>query len=93
MQANEKGRPGGTGAAKQTNAQNVPQCDCGGQQFPLTRKDVFAAVALHGMLATAQDHKEIFSLCVEHGSATATTCFFIAAKMEFAARSEIGGSR
>ena len=93
MQANEKGRPGGTGAAKQTNGGKCTACTCGTQAIPLTRKDIFAAVALHGMLATAKDHKDTFRLCVENGFSTATTCYHIAARMEEAARAEIGGTR
>ena len=86
--------PGGTGAAKgKTNCEKCTACTCGTQAIPFTRKDVFAAVALHGMLAMAADHKDIFRLCVENGFSTATTCYHIAARMEEVARAEIGGTR
>lgn len=81
--------PGGTGAAKgKTNTGECTICACGRQHFPLTRKDVFAAVALHAMLSA--DGKAAELLCVENGPATASTCFIIAARMEVAARAEIG---
>ena len=93
MRTNKKAAPGGSVAAKErTNCGNHSPCACAGQAL-LTRKDIFAAVALHGLITAAADGKTALALCAEDGPATASACYIMAARMEVAARAEIGGGR
>jgi hypothetical protein len=80
--------PGGTGAAKgKTNAQNVSQCLCGGQPATVRRIDLFAAVAMLGILANRPD---AFDLCDEGGD-LALAASHAARAMEMAALAMGGG--
>ena len=59
-------------------------CTCGKQQFPMTRKDIFAAVALHALI-----EKEGTSDSIDIARRAAT----IAHHAEFMAQARIGGTR
>lgn len=89
-----KKRPApGKERASNANTENHTACRCAAQAIPITRKDIFAAVALHGLITAAADRETALALCAEDGPATASACYIIAARMEVAARAEIGGTR
>ena len=91
MTRNAKKRPAPCkGRASNANTAEHSTCACERQQIPITRKEFFAGMALQGLLAATSNPQEAFELCGANGPATASTCFIIAARMEVAARAEIG---
>jgi hypothetical protein len=77
----KKAAPATTGTACANGGEHTG-CACGKQQFPMTRKEFFAAAALQGMISQCPDGPAVFRLCVQCSSATANTAFFIAQEME-----------
>lgn len=80
---NKKGVPT-TATPSNINCGKCTACTCETQAIPITRKDIFAAVALHALMTKQPDADPV---------ATATMCYTIAARMEFVARAKIGGTR
>ena len=66
-------------------------CACAKQQIPMTRFEIFAGLALVGILASAKDSKDVFRLCVEHDLNTVQMAFMLASKMD--SRATMEGAR
>lgn len=84
INAKQKAAPSGKSATSNANEENHTACTCGKQAPQITRKDIFAAVALHALLTKCPTADPV---------KTSRTCFVMAAWMEQTARAEIGGSR
>jgi hypothetical protein len=82
--------PEGTGAASTINGGKCTACACENQPLPMTRKDTFAAIAFHGILATAKSGEEAAKLM---GLETLRACYYAGHLAECLAQAEIGGTR